>query len=78
MEMKNEKGEVLSTRTQIENIVVKFMQDWGQSPTMGFIAGQIRPIVTVERVRQILQDLEKEGFIERNKKAKYFKGFNLK
>lgn len=72
------KGTVKDTRTQVEEIIIKFMRDWNQSPSMGFIAGQIRPIVTVERVRQILLQLEKEGFIDRIKNNKYYKGFKLK
>jgi hypothetical protein len=70
--------ETVVTRKQVLEISSKFLKDWGKSPSMGFIAGQIRPIVTVERVRQIIRGLEAEGIIERIPGNKYYKGFTIK
>jgi len=63
-----------------QNILIlsaKFIADWGGSPSMGFIAGRVRPLVTVARIAQALEDLEKDGFIERLPGKKYHKGFRV-
>lgn len=81
-QVENEVNEIIEeavvTRKQVLKISKKFLKDWGKSPSMGFIAGQVRPLVSVERIRQIIRDLEREGIIERISGNKYHKGFIIK
>ena len=69
--------ELSQLKKDILLISAKFIDDWNISPGMGFLAGVIKPMVSVERIRQALMDLEKEGFIKRTKKDKYYKSFVL-
>lgn len=62
--MKNEK---ISVEDQVLEISKKFIKDWGHSPSMGFIAGQIRPVVSLEAVRQTLIKLEMKNKVRRIK-----------
>ena len=62
---------------QILEMTTRFAKEWGKSPSMGFLAGQTRPKVSLERIRQMLVMLEKEGRIKRYKGDSYHRGFEV-
>lgn len=66
-----------STKKEILKISQKFIEDWNQSPNMAFIAGQLRPAISMERVRQLLVELEKDGVIKRLPGKRYYAGFKI-